>query len=68
MEAYNYGDVSYWDKRYSEKVTTYDWLQSWKNLKGIIENEAMNDSEEKAILNMGCGNSVLCEEMYDEGY
>lgn len=30
--------------------------------------EALRIKGETKILNLGCGNSIICEEMYDEGY
>jgi len=75
----NYGDATYWDNRYSQaKNATFDWLEGWKDIKQVIEENAMdgllksNDPkaarQSKKILNLGCGNSVVCEDMYDEGY
>ena len=33
----NYGDATYWDQRYKEKNTTFDWLEQWINIKFKIE-------------------------------
>ena len=82
----NYGDASYWDDRYSKQQSaTFDWLESWEDLKETIERFAMtgiytqsgqpqpstktiNVKADKKILNLGCGNSIICEDMYDQGY
>jgi 2-polyprenyl-3-methyl-5-hydroxy-6-metoxy-1,4-benzoquinol methylase len=80
----NYGDARYWDERYTQqKATTFDWLESWDDIKGIAEKHAINgiynedgsissdaDNSKTAlkVLNLGCGNSIMCEDMYDEGY
>ena len=82
----NYGDATYWDDRYTQqKNTTFDWLESWNDIKDIIEKHAVQgfyevsgnpcDDEDSMkvraktkVLNLGCGNSILVEDMYDEGY
>ena len=81
----NYGDAQYWEDRYKrESNRTFDWLETWSDLKEIIEKHAVNglyqdgkligeDDQQKIkqstqILNLGCGNSIICENMYDQGY
>lgn len=71
----NYADAQYWDDRYKQQNgdTTSDWLETWADLKEILEEDAISkldfDSKsELQILNLGCGNSILAEEMYDDGY
>lgn len=76
----NYGDATYWDQRYKEKNTTFDWLEQWINIKFKIESFVIPNkiklSEENLqeirkdlkVLNLGCGNSILSEDMYDDGY
>ena len=78
----DYGEIEYWDKRYEkEKDKTFDWLESWDDVKEILEKNAINGltelenciendkvKKQTSILNLGCGNSVICEDMYDEGY
>lgn len=62
----NYGDPSYWEKRYEEqKGKTFDWLEDYESLKLIIEN--LIDKSAK-ILILGCGNAELGEDMYQDGY
>jgi ubiquinone/menaquinone biosynthesis C-methylase UbiE len=61
-----YGDPQYWDKRYqAQKDKTFDWLQDYSALKFIIERICSKTSK---ILMLGCGNSILSEEMYKDGY
>jgi len=81
----NYGDATYWDDRYTQqKQTTFDWLESWSDVKESIERNAVNGCYQDQCLvnkdqlvairnatktlNLGCGNSVMCEDMYDDGY
>ncbi|KAL4487069.1 hypothetical protein ABPG72_001521 [Tetrahymena utriculariae] len=62
----NYGAKNYWDKRYKkQKNTVYEWLENYQDLKEIINESCQKDG---IILNLGCGNSVIQEEMYDDGY
>ena len=72
-EMQDYGDADYWDERYTKRdEQTFEWILGWKDLKSHIEalfteNQLKNKSE-ISIMNLGCGNSVLSEDMYDEGY
>ena len=60
-----YGKEDYWDDRYQKDEEPFDWLQRYAALQLIIEREV---KPEFSILNVGCGNSRLSEEMYDDGY
>ena len=61
----NYGDPKYWDKRYTEQDgVIYDWLEKYEALKPIFKDVANKDTK---ILVIGCGNSELSENMYDDG-
>lgn len=44
---------------------TFDWLVNYDCLKHIIS-EFVDPKD--TILQLGCGNSILQEEMYDAGY
>lgn len=60
----DYGDgPEYWDLRYKEDPEPFEWLRSYSDLKDFICCDKSAD-----ILHVGCGNSCLTEEMYDEGY
>lgn len=62
----NYGDKCYWDQRYTKhKGSTFDWLENYTQLKQVLELFVERDHR---ILNMGCGNGEIQEEMYDDGY
>jgi ubiquinone/menaquinone biosynthesis C-methylase UbiE len=62
----NYGSKKYWDDRYLEQINkTFDWLEDYNTLYPLITKYI---SPENRILMLGCGNSVLSEELYDNGY
>ena len=64
----NYGDASYWEDRYKScEDPTFDWLEDYSSLKTIISDLNIN-KETGTVLNLGCGNSEMSEEMYDAGY
>ena len=70
--AVEYGEAEYWNKRYVEEGedVTYDWLESWEELKELTFENAVNDkvkASELKVLNLGCGNSIVSEDMYDDG-
>jgi len=65
----NFGDPDYWDKRYSDKAgTIFDWLEDYASLKQIFDEYFPDDKARLKILNLGCGNSQLSDDMYDDGY
>jgi 2-polyprenyl-3-methyl-5-hydroxy-6-metoxy-1,4-benzoquinol methylase len=76
----NYGDPAYWDQRYREQEgTTFDWLEDYEAIEPLIEGifekvmpgsegELTKWKESVKILNLGCGNSILPEELYDKGF
>ncbi|KAF9531682.1 S-adenosyl-L-methionine-dependent methyltransferase [Crepidotus variabilis] len=62
-----YGTKAYW-KRYSEEglEESFDWFKSYSELAGLIH-ELIPDKSSK-ILMLGCGNSRLSEDMWEDGY
>jgi len=65
----NYGDPKYWENRYKNSKDTFDWLEDYYSLKSIISELVPEENKKNSlILNLGCGNSLLCEEMFDDGY
>lgn len=71
-EDFDYGaGKDYWDKRYQNEMgSTYDWLGGYEKFQEYIENATMNLTEPKTarILDLGCGNARLAEELYDNGF
>ena len=61
----NYGKKVYWDKFYQSSEQPFEWLKGWAELKGIIGTLIKKTDR---ILNIGCGNACLTEDMYDNGY
>eukprot|EP00359_Climacostomum_virens_P003416 CAMPEP_0204907420 /NCGR_PEP_ID=MMETSP1397-20131031/6573_1 /ASSEMBLY_ACC=CAM_ASM_000891 /TAXON_ID=49980 /ORGANISM="Climacostomum Climacostomum virens, Strain Stock W-24" /LENGTH=206 /DNA_ID=CAMNT_0052076567 /DNA_START=1 /DNA_END=621 /DNA_ORIENTATION=- len=63
----DYSSVAYWNSRYeAEGDVSYDWLLSYAQLRSVIVPRLPNKQAE--ILILGCGNSSLSEELYNEGY
>ncbi|KAI5124280.1 hypothetical protein M0805_005127 [Coniferiporia weirii] len=64
----DYGTVEYWDERYKKESdgSTFDWFKKYEDIAYILE-QTIPDKSSK-ILMLGCGNSTLSEEMYDNGY
>ena len=64
----NYGDPNYWVERYEEqgKEVTFDWLENYNSIKPLIDE--LKISRNSKILNLGCGNAELSEDMYDDGF
>eukprot|EP00948_MAST-09A_sp_MAST-9A-sp1_P002458 g2458.t1 len=60
-----YGKYQYWDERYTKDPEPFDWYQRYSGVKEII---ADNVQKSANILNIGCGNSRLSEDMYEDGY
>mmetsp|Transcript_74726 Transcript_74726/g.120652 ORF Transcript_74726/g.120652 Transcript_74726/m.120652 type:complete len:236 (-) Transcript_74726:148-855(-) len=65
-EGYGEGP-EYWEKRYKEDPKPFEWLEGFEELEALIK-EAANGNQDANFLNVGCGNSLLPEGMYDHGY
>lgn len=60
-----YGEESYWDNRYNGVKEYFDWFHRYSGLKEYF---APYLKPEDLVLNLGCGNSRMAEEMFDDGY
>ncbi|CAE6466761.1 unnamed protein product [Rhizoctonia solani] len=64
----SYEGKDYWDERYQseEGRQPFDWFKSYKDIKEILE--VYIPRKNVRILMLGCGNSTLSEDMYQDGY
>merc|ERR1711957_1005380 len=60
-----YGKAEYWEDRYNKDKEPFDWYQRYSGIKDIITQYVTPSFQ---ILNVGCGNSLLTEEMYEDVY
>ena len=61
----NYSDKSYWDSRFSASSSSdFDWYADWNQLKSHFSFLTKSDK----ILIVGCGNSKLSIQMYEDNY
>ncbi|KAL2477195.1 S-adenosyl-L-methionine-dependent methyltransferase superfamily protein [Forsythia ovata] len=58
-----YLDPHYWDQRFTEEEH-YEWFKDYSHFRHLILQHIKPDS---SILEVGCGNSQLCEELYRDG-
>ncbi|KAJ1844394.1 hypothetical protein LPJ73_005186 [Coemansia sp. RSA 2703] len=62
-----YGSYEYWQQRYiQESNESFDWFKTYKDLAVLFSKHI--DSKDARILMLGCGNSTLSGDMYDDGY
>jgi ubiquinone/menaquinone biosynthesis C-methylase UbiE len=61
----HYGKIEYWEDRYTRRSEPFDWYNVYENFKDKITKHITKESK---ILNVGCGNSRLSEDLYDDGY
>ncbi|CAM9239499.1 unnamed protein product [Ectocarpus sp. 4 AP-2014] len=59
-----YKAKEYWDSRFSEEKS-YDWLASYADIAEYLHEAVPKDAR---VLVVGCGNSGLSADMYDDGY
>ncbi|CAO2829811.1 unnamed protein product [Amaranthus hypochondriacus] len=63
----SYGEPSYWNKRYKDEDSPFDWYQKYPALAPLIHLYLSPDSS-KHILIVGCGNSTFSESMAADGF
>ncbi|TFK39915.1 S-adenosyl-L-methionine-dependent methyltransferase [Crucibulum laeve] len=63
-----YGTKEYWNDRYTQESddSAFDWFKSYSELAHLIHDLVPDKSSR--ILMLGCGNSRLSEEMWEDGY
>ncbi|XP_037469645.1 EEF1A lysine methyltransferase 4-like isoform X3 [Triticum dicoccoides] len=70
----DFGAAAYWDARYSSPSTGgkggggggfFDWYQSYSALRPLLRACVPTSSQ---VLMLGCGNSLLSEDMVKDGY
>ncbi|KAL3862744.1 hypothetical protein ACJMK2_008697 [Sinanodonta woodiana] len=60
----DYAEKNYWDKRF-ESEETYDWFADFKAFRHLLREDL---KENHKILMLGCGNSLLSEHLYTDGF
>ena len=60
-----YGKPEYWEDRYQKDKEPFDWYQRYTGIKDIVTQYIQPSFQ---ILNLGCGNSKLSEDMFEDGY
>lgn len=61
--ALTYLDPQYWDERFSEEEH-YEWFKDYTHFRHLILQHIRQNS---SVLEVGCGNSQLSDEMYKDG-
>lgn len=63
-----YESKQYWDERYhtEEGREPFDWFKSYSDIKSILADYI--PGRNARILMLGCGNSTLSHDMYQDGY
>ncbi|KAL0953390.1 hypothetical protein HGRIS_004629 [Hohenbuehelia grisea] len=63
-----YGTQEYWDTRYTQESegSSFDWFKTYAEIAPFLR-EYLPDKSAR-ILMLGCGNSKMSEEMWDDGY
>ncbi|KAJ8471970.1 hypothetical protein OPV22_026313 [Ensete ventricosum] len=62
---HDYGEPSYWDRRYRQYQGPFDWYQKYQSLAPLFD---LYLRRPHRLLLVGCGNSALGESMVDDGY
>ena len=61
----HFGKLEYWEARYTKDCDSFEWYQDYFGVKDNITQHIAPDSD---ILILGCGNSKLGAEMYEDGF
>ncbi|KAH0793582.1 S-adenosyl-L-methionine-dependent methyltransferase [Histomonas meleagridis] len=65
VKSNDYSSQEYWDSKYAEKDTIFEWLEDYKELSPYINKHFSHDAH---ILIPGCGNSAISADMYRDGF
>lgn len=70
-EKSRFSTTEYWDQRYAKAENSFDWFGTWNSgtalrIKPTVE--PWLPTQVSSVLNIGCGNSRLAEELYNDGY
>jgi len=60
-----YSQKEYWDERYQKSSDSFEWFQSYEDIKGFISS---NIPKHAKVLHVGCGSSELAVQMNNEGW
>ncbi|PJF19192.1 hypothetical protein PSACC_01034 [Paramicrosporidium saccamoebae] len=60
-----YRELEYWNQRYKDDTNTYDWLMTFERLRPLVL-PLMKETD--SVLILGCGNSTLSEQLYEDGF
>jgi len=66
-----FSKADYWEERYKKTTKEFDWFGTWNSDTAVRikpEVEPFLPSQVNSLLNIGCGNSRLGEELYRDGY
>jgi len=61
----HYAKPEYWEERYKRDLEPFEWYQRWSGIRDIVTQYVKTSD---SILNLGCGNSKMNEDMHDEGF
>ena len=61
----HYGKSDYWEDRYQKDKEPFDWYQRYSGVKDMITQYIQPSFQ---ILMLGCGNSKMSEEMFEDSY
>ncbi|KAH9913991.1 S-adenosyl-L-methionine-dependent methyltransferase [Epithele typhae] len=63
-----YGSKEYWDQRYNleSEEQSFDWFKSYADVADLLREIVPVKSSR--ILMLGCGNSTLSQDMYEDGF
>ncbi|PIA55592.1 hypothetical protein AQUCO_00700120v1 [Aquilegia coerulea] len=65
--ALAYLDPTYWDERFKSEEH-YEWFKDYSHFQHLIQQHIpSNSNSNSSVLELGCGNSKLCEELSKDG-